>query len=429
MTTFRNFLFIALLIAAGCLSLCHTYQYHISPGSGDQDRELYNFAATLHGETPYQDYGWGHGPLMPYYYALFMKFLGVNIGSVLLGKMVLTIVAGVFLALALSFFVPSLLAFAAALWFWAYFPEFEFTYNHIGGIAMLMAVMHALLAYLKTGRMPYLYWGLLWIFTLAFIKINLGFSALAAFLIAVYWIDKDIHRPMNGQRRKFYLLGLIVLPALVLAVDLALIQGLSLAEIRQCFPYLKSDHPCHKPLEKCFVLWVRDIFSTLTSAWPHRLFGALVLVALGYDISLFWKKKILPRLSRQIVLAVKILFLFYLFTLHEYLTSVVMDRIIWAKPFSMMLSFILIGTAVRHIHKFIQLPVVALLVFFAASHLHEQMDLLLVRKLPDQLDAPPRGQAILGGNPRQWINTVEQAPVMVDKRKTPDGPGTTARKS
>lgn len=419
MTTFRNFLFIALLIAAGFISLCHTLHYQLYLASGDHGRDLYSFTAAFRGEIPYRDYWWVYGPIMPYYYGFFMKILGVNVTSVLAGKMVMTIVAGIFLALALSFFVPSLLAFAAALWFWAYFPDFGYTYNHIGGIALLMAVTHALLAYLKTGRTPYLYWGLTWIFVLAFIKINFSLAALAAFLIAVSWIDKDLRRPLDGQRKKFYLLGIVILPLLVFAVYLSLVQGLSLAEIRQCFPYLQGDQPYHATPGQCFLIWSHDILRPMLSSSSHLIFGALVLSSLGYDLSLFQKKLIFPRLARQIILAVKILILFYLLNLHEYVGSGIPYRIIWAKPFSLILSFILIGTAIRYTHKLIQLPVVAFLGFSAVLSLHQQMATLLAQKLPDQFLAHPRGQVIIGGNPPQWIDTVQQTTRYLETRLAP----------
>ena len=118
-----------LLILSGFLLLHQRLVYQPFLASGDHGRDLYAFEATMRGQLPYKDYWWVYGPLTPYYYSIFFKLFGVAISSVLLGKFLLNLAAGIFFFATLSFFIPSMFAYVATLWFWIFKPEFFFTYN------------------------------------------------------------------------------------------------------------------------------------------------------------------------------------------------------------------------------------------------------------------------------------------------------------
>ena len=71
----RTAVFFLTLLTAGVI-LYPTINYQPWLASGDHGRDLYCFKATLDGAVPYRDYWWVYGPIMPYYYAVFLKFFG-----------------------------------------------------------------------------------------------------------------------------------------------------------------------------------------------------------------------------------------------------------------------------------------------------------------------------------------------------------------
>jgi hypothetical protein len=90
--------------------------------TGDHGRDLYAFEQTSRGAVPYQDYWWVYGPLMPYYYGLFIKFFGASISTVLIAKTVIKLVAAIFFYLSASTVIPPFAAFIASAelpWSWA----------------------------------------------------------------------------------------------------------------------------------------------------------------------------------------------------------------------------------------------------------------------------------------------------------------------
>jgi hypothetical protein len=165
-------LYLLLVVLAGII-LNHPYlnfQEYLS--QGDHGRDLYAAQAILRGEVPYQDFWWVYGPLMPYYYGLFFKAFGTTITSVLLGKAVFNVLAGAFFFLAFSRLFAPIAAFVAAVWFMNFHSDFFFTYNHAGGIALLMAVIWMHCSYIQTAKMKFAWGALAAVFILGLIKIN-----------------------------------------------------------------------------------------------------------------------------------------------------------------------------------------------------------------------------------------------------------------
>ena len=124
--------FLILSIGLGILLLWPTIDFQPALAQGDHGRDLYAFAATMQGAVPYQDYWWVYGPLMPYYYGMIFKCFGVTIQSILIGKAFFLLLAGSIMYLLLSVFLSPFLSFIGAFWFFSYFEDFYFTYNHAG---------------------------------------------------------------------------------------------------------------------------------------------------------------------------------------------------------------------------------------------------------------------------------------------------------
>ena len=83
--------FLIFTLLAGIFILAPQRDFQLFLAQGDHGRDLYCFKATLDGQLPYRDYWWVYGPLMPFYYSLFLKFFGIQVPSILLGKIVLNL--------------------------------------------------------------------------------------------------------------------------------------------------------------------------------------------------------------------------------------------------------------------------------------------------------------------------------------------------
>ena len=83
----------------------------------------------MEGALPYQDYSSEFGPLMPYYYGSFFKAFGVTIPSLMVGKIFLIMISGVFIYLSLNLYAKPLISFLAAAWYFLTYKDFFFTFN------------------------------------------------------------------------------------------------------------------------------------------------------------------------------------------------------------------------------------------------------------------------------------------------------------
>ena len=141
-------IFLILVILAAVIFGIPHLNFQESLSQGDIGRDLYTFEQVMHGKMVYKDIWWVYGPLMPYYYGLFYLIFGFKVSSILLGKLVLNILGGVFFFLASSVVTPAFWAFLAACFFLHTQQEFFFTYNHLGGLVLIQAVLWLILKYL-----------------------------------------------------------------------------------------------------------------------------------------------------------------------------------------------------------------------------------------------------------------------------------------
>jgi hypothetical protein len=107
--SFRKYAVLIFTLLLAFFYLWPTTNYLVFLSAGDHGRDLYCFKQTLEGQTPYRDYMWIYGPLMPYYYSLFLKFFGISISSVLIGKLVLLLTGAAFFYLTLVIFASPFL--------------------------------------------------------------------------------------------------------------------------------------------------------------------------------------------------------------------------------------------------------------------------------------------------------------------------------
>ncbi len=401
---------------AGLFLLFHHAAYQPMLAQGDHGRDLYAFAQTLNGHVPYRDYWWVYGPIMPYYYALFFKIFGVAIPSVLVGKLLLTVISGVLIFFSLSLYIPPLFAFIAALWFWMFQPDFFFTYNHVGGLTCLMGITYALFAYIRSPKTKYLYVALFLTFILSLVKINFGLASLFV-LIAFYRIyDRIYNVPPTEGKKLFSRLAGIITPAVIFLIYFLLFFGMPVYEIRQCMPYLSADQPYHStPLQSLGALW-NAITMNICTTPANFIFALCTLGALTISLLRLASPKIEKKERSQVLTAFALLGVLYFANLHEYLFSGVLYRSYWATPFSTMMLFFIIGYAISKYSSIrlqrIFFGVLFLLVF---TQYTEQLDIVRSKKIPEQFLIPEHGR-ITTGNDENWFKTVEATTNFIQTR-------------
>ena len=299
----------------------HDFQYYIS--TGDHGRELYSYKKALDGALPYQDYSWLYGPFLLYYYALCYKIFGLSVQSVLLGQNLLILGVGLFIYLTGSLFMTPALSFACALWYWTYRgTEFFYSYHNIGGVLVTLITLFFTLRYLKTARSNNIYCGFLSVTVLLLIRLNMGLAILVAYAVSLILIDfvqKDSRR-----KKKMIVYALLSLAALILTsgVYWALIQPLPKYAVDQTFPYT---HAQLAAVKKGGMETLATFYYSILDRIPAPLFR-IIFVA-GITLSLLQcfilsvRKQISMSQKNQLALILSTLFIFFIFSLHEFIGS------------------------------------------------------------------------------------------------------------
>ncbi len=403
-----------LIPLAGLFLLFHHAAFQPFLSQGDHGRDLYAFAQTLNGQMPYHDYWWVYGPLMPYYYALFFKIFGIAIPSILVGKIVLTVISGIFIFFALSLFIPTLFAFMGAMWFWIYQPDFFFTYNHVGGILCLTGILFTLFSYIKKPKTFYLYIALFLIFILCFIKINFGIANLVVFILFYRIYDAVYHIPKTPGKKKLTSLSLFFLPLTVFIIYFLLLYRLPIYEIRQCLPYLSADHPYHSTPQQALLALGKAIIATPQASPANFVFALFIIGAIIATIFIIISPKTASKERHHFLTAFLLLTFFYFINLHEYMFSGVLYRSYWATPFSTILLFLFIGYALSKVNpKINRLVFGAFFVIVFSQYVHG-IDIVREKKIPEQFLALEHGR-ITTGNPENWFTTVSQTTEYLQK--------------
>ena len=415
-----------LVLSAGILITAPYANYQGFLSQGDHGRDLYAAQAVYRGELPYKDFWWVYGPLMPYYYGLFFKIFGTQMSSMILGKLILRALGGILIYLGLMEVSSTTAAFLCACWFMLFQQDFFFTYNHLGGIVMILGVAFCLLSYIKKSS-PKAAWGALgFIFALCLIKINFGLAALAVCVITV-GVSDLVRRKIGGcpyLNRYFYTAAFIGLPLLVFIIYWSLLKGLSVAEMRQCLPYMEGDQPYAMGPWVTISNFLQTTLRTILSNWMNLTFAVIINVSAlrclylfgphaGHS-QLFARNKLTDPRKTVLALSLGMLCLFYAANSHEYLKSGVWYRGYWAQPLSIMIIFLLIDTAAQSIPKIARKIIFTFLAGLAIYCWLLAGRQLMAAKTESQYLSLPRG-GIYIANPPSWITTVEQTTEFLNK--------------
>lgn len=375
------------------------FQYFLS--QGDHGRDLYAASAVLRGELPYRDFWWVYGPLMPYYYGLFFKFLGVHVPSILIGKIILNVLAGLGVFMAMSRFFSPAASFMAGIWFLVYRQDFFFTYNHAGGILFGILCIWMHFAYIKNQKISSAYWALFFTFILGTIKINFALTALVMGLITVIAVRRLHKKPFDTHEKIFITISFLGLPVLWFGVYSFFLQGLTVSEIRQCLPYLGGDEPYNKlgifqTLPQLFQIILGNIRATYISM---GLCALIVLCAIQTCIVLYTSK------NKTLLFIILYALLLYVFNLHEFLKSGVFYRLFWSQPLSILLTFIVIGTSAANLTKPFRILLWSTLFIIAVNTTWQSTHTINTFKKPAQYLGSNRGHVYIT-NDRFWLQTV-----------------------
>ena len=402
-SSFLFFLLLTLLCGIIFNAPYHNFQDFLA--QGDHGRDLYAAQAVLRGELPYKDFWWVYGPLMPYYYALFFKMFGVKITSILLGKILANIAAGLFFFLAFAQIFPVVAAFTAVAWFMAFHQDFFFTYNHAGGIAVMLAAVWMHCAYIKTARLTYAWGALAAVFILGLIKINFAVTALIM-TILILTPPNPLFVLKRGRATPLYTFALLIVPLCWFGIYAWFLQGLSTEEIRQCFPYLGGDEPYNhlSPLQTIPML-VSTIAHTIKSSWVDAAFCILILLSAGQTLRLLLDKKTDGHKRRTIGLVIVYAALFYALNLHEFLKSGVFYRAFWSQPFCIFLSFAVIAASAQNLHRLTRALLWSTLVLIAFCGYWANCQRINPYKNSQHFLGSARGGVYMT-NDRLWIQTV-----------------------
>ena len=405
-----NIIFFILTLIAGIVIVFpyHDFQLHLA--QGDHGQNLYCFRKTLEGARPYQDYWWVYGPLMPYYYCLFFRLFGVSIHSVLVGYVTLQFLAGIFVFWALRIFIPHYMAFAGAVWFWVFNSPFEFTYNHAGGILTMVIIILILFRYIKEQNDRYLFLGFFAIIILSLIKINFGFSCFISQVLSVYMIDRFYKRKPFHKRCKWHMISLFIVPLVIFLIYWILTFGLSIEDLRECFPYgysqfMKADRVASGSAWQSLILFFEEKFYGIQKNYLSMPVTVLFVFSLGLIFYRGRSKKLDEGIKTQLWAVMSTLFIFSIFNLHEFFPSGVGYRTFWIKPFEIIGTFIIISGAMRFYPKMLRILLCFVIVWISFFAHYQRYRFVQGFKNPLFYISNKRGQVYVG-NSLPWLNTV-----------------------
>ncbi len=412
-------LFLLLTVAAGAVLTAVHLNFQELLSQGDHGRDLYAAQEILKGKLPYKDFWWVYGPLMPYYYAVFLKVFGGTIPSVLAGYAVLKIIAGVFFYLAASVLMAPSIAFLAACWFMQGQQDFFFTFNHIGGIALEMFICWRLFAYVATNNQRHAWATLPAILLYALTKINFGLAALLITFLSVAGIDFLRKNKLNADKKKFYAILLVGLTLLIIFMYWVFLKDLPFYQIRQCMPYFGDDQPHHYPPSVTIPYYFMQHWLTFVHSPVNMGLGLILHGATLAAAWLLFSRRFAGEKARTFVLCLAVTGLFFIINFHEFVVSGVWYRTFWSLPFLFLFHFMAMSAAFQFIPAWVRRCLLA--VFGSLLILGLVADTMgtAQRKTPPSFLDTPRGKVFLGNEPA-WTDTVLATTEYLNKNLTPN---------
>ncbi|MCB9719773.1 MAG: hypothetical protein H6756_02770 [Candidatus Omnitrophica bacterium] len=410
MNTSKFLVFLILTVMLGIVHHAPFLNFQNAMAVGDQGFNLYAFERTAMGERPYVDFWWCYGPFAPYYFAAFIKIFGATMSSVLAGKALLNFLAGLFCFLAVTRISSPILGLTVTVFYWAYYPDFFYSYNHTAGITCFMGVLLALFHYYKDPRRRWIWFGFLCLFILCLVRINMGIALLFGYVVSLIALDRLLPREGARGNLKLYLGGSLAVLGVSLLIYVWMLSPLPWYKVQQCMPYFNKIYMADSdpdPYLKYKIYWSR-LVGLVTQAWSFALLGLLLLVTTGRTLFLFFRTR--PDKTRQDALhfCIAVTAFLTLLVAHEFLMGAHVYRAVWTIPFQMVFFGLTLHFGTKNIRPLLRetliLGVLAAVLwdlFRYYNRINHQY------KVTEQLLHTPKATVYLG-NHQPWIRTVEQ---------------------
>ncbi|MBI3268347.1 MAG: hypothetical protein HYZ53_04945 [Planctomycetes bacterium] len=236
---------LGLLLSCALFTL-FLYDRHGSLVPGDHGRDLHAYELGRLGRTPYRDYQWKYGPLMPYVFGGAWRVTGRGLDTLRAAYLALLTASALVLYFVARRLLPAPLAFLASIASFAHGQPFH-TFNHVGGTLAGSVATLFLLRWLEDPRRPRRRLALACAcaaqVVFALVKLNMAGAVSLAhcfFLLRVGWRERD--REANPAAALAQALrapvayGLSWLVA-TLCAYLPFVAGVSRSHLLQCFPW------------------------------------------------------------------------------------------------------------------------------------------------------------------------------------------------
>jgi len=357
----KKSIFLLLTILAGIVILYPYLDYQPYLAQGDHGRDLYSYKITFEGGIPYKDFSTLNGPLMPYYYSLFYHLFDVSISSTLLGYNFCILLAGILIYLICSSYLDPLLSFCAPLWYWAFRgTEFFYTYNHIGGIVMMLTAVYFLVRYIKNSDAKFIYFGFLSIILLLLIRATIGLSTFAAFF--VFLVIRNLTRDNKEQRiniLKYFLFSVgILISALfiywLLTKDLP--HYVSMGDIAY-WKYFKPEK-----IPRAFVALYHVTQMYFFSSIPKILFTFIFAVAMAGTLIRLINHSSDKEHKKQLLMILGLIFTLAIFNLGELLATGIWFYTMWNLSLISIIFFYTFNVGFCRLKRFTRICIVVVLV-------------------------------------------------------------------
>jgi hypothetical protein len=369
---------------------------------------------------------------------LFFKLFGVSIQSVILGKLVLVFLNGILIFLVAARLMSLPMALAASLWYWAFSPEFFYTYNHIGGIFFSLAALYCLLRYYFDPRRVFLYLGLGAIFLLNLIRVNVGIAGLVSYVACLLIMDRQPGWSKTRSDHKYFFLAVAGILLLTGAVYYFFMQGLSPSAMKQCFPYFSEYRPDRSSLGHALSYLFKIVIKNFTATGYRVMFAVLLLSAASGIVYFYRKFRDRKEFLRNFALPTLFLSIFLVLNLHEYLSSASLFRLTWVFPFGLLIFFMVLERGFKPLPKGVLIGVLIYLCFVSGGKMFEQYRGVHFFKQPVNLLEEGKTRVFVNAHLQQlvpqkgtepslirnpWILTVKQTVEFLRKAEKTDGKG------
>jgi len=291
------------------------------------------------------------------------------------------------------------------MWFLIFRHNFFYTYNHTGGVLLLVYMLYCAFRYIKDRDISHIYFSLMLAFLLCLVKLNFGIVALCALLVSIYCIDFHDVRTKKISNSFLYLKALTVIPVIVFMIYYVYLQEVSWVAIRQCFPFLSSDHPYSSSIAASLRTYLEIWAEQNLQTHAGQVFSAIAALSILHILVSLFSKRNDKREAWNIYYALMTCVIFFLFCLHEFLLSNIPYRSLWSEPFLYVAVFLLLGFSIK------RLPNVAkILLFVALSYIIGSTALkgylaIEQNKTPDKYLSINRAKIYVNNAPA-WIKTV-----------------------